>query len=577
MTKVAILISVTSLANVVTAGSTFCRNIPGDPEWPSSTAWDKLNQTVGGRLAATVPLAIVCHQQPFDNFNQDECDALQSEWLEVQTYVDNPVEVMDGYIQNQTCDPFTSASIPCLLGNRPAYSINVSSADDVVAGLRFAEDYNIRLVVKNTGHDFLGKSTGKGSLALWTHNLKDIDIISTYSGDSNYTSTAVKIGAGVEAAEAYLALGRQGYRIVGGSCLSVGLAGGYTAGGGHSKLMSKYGLAADNVLEWEVVTPMGDHLIATPKRNSDLYWALSGGGGGTYAVVISMTTKIFPEGTVGAGSLTFSVDSVSNSSVSANDTFWAAIGNWFAYMPTISDDGNTIDFQMTDTSFSVRSFSFVDQDASAVEEGLAPFLAKLDQREITYNFTSRTDVTFLEHVQTDLGPIPWGSIPSSVQLTTRLIPRAGVLDPEQNAKIISAIRVATADELYFMACTTLSVQNSQHPDNAIPPVWRDTMAVCLVALPWDFTIPLADMLAQREYLLNVILPTLEEATPGSGYYLNELDAQYKGDWKKEIYGVNYPRLLSIKQKYDPDSILYGHTAVGSDLWTTDSSGRLCKT
>jgi hypothetical protein len=423
---------------------------------------------------------------------------------------------------------------------------------------------------------FLGKSTGKGSLALWTHQLKDIDIIPTYSGDSSYTGAAVKIGAGVEAGEAYLALGGQGYRIVGGSCLSVGLAGGYTAGGGHGKLISKYGMAADNVLEWEVVTPTGDHLIATPKQNSDLYWALSGGGGGTYAVVVSMTTKLFPEGTVGAGSLTFDINSVTESSASPNDTFWAAVGDWFEYMPTVSDGGNTIDFELTSTSFATQSISLIDQDASAVEETFAPFLAKLAKRGVIYNFTARTDASFLEHAQTDLGPIPWGAVPSSVQLTNRLIPRAGVLDPEQNAEIISALRVATAEDLYFLGCTTLSVQHSQHPDNAVPPVWRGTMAVCLVASFWDFTIPLDDMLAQKEYLLDVILPTLERATPGSGYYLNELDAQYKGDWKKEIYGVNYPRLLGIKQKYDPDSILYGYTAVGSDFWTTDSSGRMCK-
>lgn len=62
----------------------------------------------------------------------------------------------------------------------------------------------------------------------------------------------------------------------------MGIAGGYTQGGGHSALTSAYGMGADQALEWEVVTPNGDHLIASPTQNTDLYFALSGGGGSTY-------------------------------------------------------------------------------------------------------------------------------------------------------------------------------------------------------------------------------------------------------------------------------------------------------
>ncbi|KAI0206592.1 hypothetical protein F4808DRAFT_644 [Astrocystis sublimbata] len=61
--------------------------------------------------------------------------------------------------------------------------------------------------------------------------------------------------------------------------------------GGHSLLASLIGLSSDQVLEWEVVTATGEHLAATPSHNSDLYWALLGGGGGTYAAVLSVTTK----------------------------------------------------------------------------------------------------------------------------------------------------------------------------------------------------------------------------------------------------------------------------------------------
>jgi hypothetical protein len=62
-------------------------------------------------------------------------------------------EIMNPYYQNRSCDPFTSSDSPCHLGNYASYSINVTGARDVVAGIQFAKQKNIRLVVKNTGHE----------------------------------------------------------------------------------------------------------------------------------------------------------------------------------------------------------------------------------------------------------------------------------------------------------------------------------------------------------------------------------------------------------------------------------------
>jgi len=64
-----------------------------------------------------------------------------------------PVDFVAPYFQNSTSDPFTPAEQPCELGNYVSYAINVTGASDVVAGLKFAERENVRLVVKNTGHE----------------------------------------------------------------------------------------------------------------------------------------------------------------------------------------------------------------------------------------------------------------------------------------------------------------------------------------------------------------------------------------------------------------------------------------
>jgi hypothetical protein len=61
--------------------------------------------------------------------------------------------MMSGWFQTDSCSPFTPREQPCTIGDYPVYTINVTSADDIAAGIRFAQDHNIRLVVKNTGHE----------------------------------------------------------------------------------------------------------------------------------------------------------------------------------------------------------------------------------------------------------------------------------------------------------------------------------------------------------------------------------------------------------------------------------------
>ena len=170
-----------------------------------------------------------------------------------------------------------------------SYAINVDSAATVAAGLKFAQERNIRLSIKNTGHDYIGRSNGRGSLAFWMHNLTDMSFLN-YSSPG-YTGPAAKVGAGVQFFDAYRKAANHGVRVLGGYCPSVGMVGGYVQSGGHGPLAASYGLAADNTLEFDVVTVDGRHVTASPTQNPDLYWALSGGGAGTYAVVLSATIK----------------------------------------------------------------------------------------------------------------------------------------------------------------------------------------------------------------------------------------------------------------------------------------------
>lgn len=222
--------------------------------------------------------------------------------LVLSSYND-PVNVMSPYWLNDSCNPFLGPKGTCSLGNAASYAINVTDATTVAAGIQFAQDKNIRLSIKNTGHDYLGRSSGKGSLALWTHNLKNISIIN-YTSPA-YSGPAIRMGAGVQSFEMIAAAAEKSLRAVCGYCPTIGSAGGYSQNGGYGPLSASYGLAADNTLEFEVVTTDGRHLTASSSNNPDLYWALSGGGAGNYAVVLSQTVKAYADGPIGGAAFAF--------------------------------------------------------------------------------------------------------------------------------------------------------------------------------------------------------------------------------------------------------------------------------
>ncbi|KAK8061163.1 FAD-binding domain-containing protein [Apiospora hydei] len=483
-----------ALATEVAAGVTppdataSCRVLPGDANWPTLQEWQDLNKTVGGRLTKTVPRESVCHDAPYNRYDAAACAELQKRFdFPTLARMDVPGEFMDMSFKNYSCDAFAPRSAPCSLGNHASYVIEVRDAEDVKSALAFVVKHNIRLVVKNTGHDYLGRSTGAGALSLWTHHLKSTEFIPAYSS-CHYTGPAMKLGAGVQGFEAYAAANATGHRIVSGSCPTVGIAGGYSQGGGHSILSSRHGLGSDNVLEWEVVTADGRHLVAAPdNEHADLYWALSGGGPGNYAVVLSMTARVHRDGIIGGGTLAF------NDSRVGNDAFWDAVGAFQSLLPAFSDaGGNSFVYGLTASTFNAWTVTMPGADAGGAAALMKPFLDHLAGRGIEYEYRPHTSPNFLAHFDRALGPLPEGIIENSGFMASRMIPRAVLADPAANARVTAALRNISALPDCSIACQSLrsvggrAEQDDQpHPANAVLPAWRDAELICLPKGAWD--------------------------------------------------------------------------------------------
>lgn len=360
-----------------------------------------------------------------------------------------------------------------------------------------------------------------------------------------------------------------GYTVVGGTCPTVGIAGGFSLGGGHSILSSSYGVGSDNVLEWEVVTPDGSHLIATPNQNSDLYWAMSGGGGSTFGVALSMTARLNPGGRFGGAVLSF------NDSAVGNDAYWEAVGAFHALLPSFLDAGNSFTYAVGNTSLTAYG-TMPGADLDHVKALLKPFQDDLTKRGIDAQFTPNVEQNYYNHFYEYLGPAPLGNCVFQPFTNSRLFPRDMVTDPKQNTIVTELFRnVSNMQAFSPFYCDSFNASYQAHSDNALSPAWRDAIFLCAPAGNFDWDAPHEEMAALNDYSANVLQPMLDAATPGGGVYLNEANYLYK-DWKKEFYGVNYDRLLAVKKRYDPESLLYARTAVGSDEWTEDANGRLCR-
>lgn len=261
-----------------------CKAYPGDAEWPTADAWLALNASVYGRLLQPLPPAAACHPTSFgpDVASDARCASVKSRWDDEFFHASDPVSVEWQNWANDTCLP--DAAVACSTVGYPAYVINATTATDVQVGISFAKYYGVRLIVKNSGHDYVGRSSGGGALSIWVHNLQGIEVHSESKVFTPKGCDAAKVAlpglaitalAGTSMVNAYKETAKYNATVVGGNGRTVAL-GGFLTGGGHSILAPRYGLATDRVVEMEVITPDGEIKTVNECQDQELFWAFRG-------------------------------------------------------------------------------------------------------------------------------------------------------------------------------------------------------------------------------------------------------------------------------------------------------------
>jgi len=170
----------TTLVNAALKSHTQCRCIYGDRCWPTDAEFSSLSSLLSQPLIHPLPTAYPCYPSS-SSTPAGNCSEVQALYTDGIFRSDNPGSMQNANFEtylfpNGTIDACylnVTLNIPCKQGSIPPIGVDIRKTGDAQAAVNFAKKKNLRLVVKNTGHDYLGRSTGKGSFLLWTHHLKD--------------------------------------------------------------------------------------------------------------------------------------------------------------------------------------------------------------------------------------------------------------------------------------------------------------------------------------------------------------------------------------------------------------------
>lgn len=566
---------------------------PGDPSWPSEATWEGLRQQVGGRLTKLESPLTACRTAPTGAACNDLFRDLK-----------NPYFIGDQPALTQTSgwvDAWTSAP--------STYAVAAAETADVVAAINFAREHNLRLVVKGGAHSYQGTSCSPDSLLIWTRAMNRIELHDGFV-PQGCTGTleaqpAVSIGAGAIWAHVYEAVTTQGGRYVqGGGCTTVGVAG-LIQSGGFGSFSKNYGMAAAGLLEAEVVTADGTVRIANACTNPDLFWALKGGGGGSFGVVTRLTlrTRELPQYFGGVfGNITAKSD-VAYRKLTARiiDFYQDRLFNGHWGEQIRFEPGHIVRIAMVFQGLSQEQARelwrpFLDWVAAAPQDFTweAPvWIVYLPARrfwDITFHKQYNPQLIFSDdRTGAPDGNFVWaGDRAESGQLIhgyrSTWLP-ASLLEKDRQAELVEAIVAASRHwglSLHFNKglAGAAEVELAAARDTATNPVMLDAFALVIIAGNSEPPFPgmpgpEPDLTAARRHAatINRAMDELLKLVSRPGSYVSESD-YFERAWQQSFWGSNYARLAGVKQRYDPTGVFFVRHGVGSEGWSDDGFSRV---
>ncbi|KAL6603948.1 hypothetical protein ACP70R_044309 [Stipagrostis hirtigluma subsp. patula] len=201
----------------------------------------------------------------------------------------------------------------------PIAVVAATNASHVQASVRCGARHGVRVRPRSGGHDYEGLSYRSLHAA---RPFAVVDLAALRAVRVDVSRETAWVGSGATLGELYYAIAKETPRLgfPGGLGPTVGI-GGHLSGGGFGLLLRKHGLAADHVVDAVVVDAKG-RLLDRAAMGEDLFWAIRGGGGGSFGVVLSWKLRLVR---VPAAVTVFTVHRPRNQSATALVTKWQRV------------------------------------------------------------------------------------------------------------------------------------------------------------------------------------------------------------------------------------------------------------
>ena len=168
-----------------TKAKSTCRCLYGQLCWPKEIEFTKLATQLSQPLLYPLPpeSAFYPPSAPSGNCSNVIANHANGTWRSDQPGSMQNTNFETFIFPNDTisaCYLNTTLGFPCRQGSVPPVGVDARSAADIQAAIYFAKQHNLKLAIKNTGHDYLGRSTARGGFLIWTHNMKDLSYIPAF-------------------------------------------------------------------------------------------------------------------------------------------------------------------------------------------------------------------------------------------------------------------------------------------------------------------------------------------------------------------------------------------------------------
>ncbi|KAI0490976.1 hypothetical protein F4859DRAFT_459967 [Xylaria cf. heliscus] len=544
--------------------------------YQTSYSLNQLNSTLQGRLQQAEPLAASC----FRDARTTECNSLRgilasgkpdyfrSNHYQGFQYIQSEACVADPenqcLLDDSTLLPANNAS--CRQGSVSPHYVEIVDGSDVQAVFKYTRQSGAALAIKNGGHDYVMRNSQEGSLGIWTRGLTKKIYHESFSplGCTDGTHMqAVELGAGVSLDDAFVFAHDNDVLFVGGTVATIGASGGWLLNGGHGVLTGTHGLGVDRVLQFEIVTPDGVVRTANRCTNPDLFWALRGGGGGAFGVVLSSTQMVSPETPMTGAVITFP----------------ATADNQRTYVTTLVENMPRWRLQgWTGPSFLNATFlSTPLLNISEAMTSLSPATeyAKAQNGSVVFH---RYNSFFDYYVSTINGTLsPPQPIVTGLFMTSRVITEDVFAQSESRGRLVDAI-LQTVETLGMPPSLMITppylygrTHSAETRGTSVHPAWYKAPLLVLATSAFRPHSSLDERRAAVTALRNTT-ELFKRVAPNGCAYANEADP-WLDDWENQIWGEkNYAGLLKVKKKFDPLGLLHCWHCVG---WSKRIPGYGC--